>query len=61
MLTKNSRIRAMLANGWIPRVGEFVDSYNKVAVYGVCGTILTRISAGNHYYVVVKTNRNPNM
>lgn len=45
-------IQAMFDDGTIPIMGgAFIDVYNHIANRQIAGTIHTRISAGNYWYV----------
>ena len=54
MLKKNARFERMVAQGFRPGHGIWIDTYNRQFGGGIIYTILAGVSNRNHYYVAVE-------
>lgn len=54
MLKKNARFERMVAKGFRPGHGIWIDTYNRQFGGGIIYTILAGVSSRNHYYVSVE-------
>ena len=62
MLRRDKNLFVMLERGTIPiEDALYIDTYNKQVKREICGTIHTRISNGNHWYVSQMMMNNENI